>query len=504
METGAFDLFGSRSPNGQSIFGQQPGLLTPGFDPRTMGLLGAAASLLAASGPSTTPQSFGQVVGKGLMGGVQSYQAGRQQEMEDLKAGLLMAQLKKQQSQIDALQNFGQPQAAPAAPAETPAGMSERTSQHLFGTPAYATQPAPQQAAAPSAQQIPDFASLIRAGVPGETVKALMEDWKLRNPEMQVQGGYAYNPRAIAPGFIPQVKVSDNGQAVGIVPGPNGLPTIAALPGAIDTYGQFRKSDERAKAGMTPFTLNVPGGTRQMPLDVGMDILRGIQSGGSGTPAPSAVTAQAGTPPRPLGGVGFRPDEATEAGRKAVAEAQGRSWVEREVSLRQSWNDAGAMRSGLDLMESLSRNPNVASGKLAEEISGLKSLAASLGVRVDGLPAEEAIKSIATEMALKAKNQGGTNLMPGAMAVFEQKLLQSMTPQLAQSAEGRMLMIQVFKAKAERDQHIAEMAAAYVDKHGRLDNGFEREVRAFAKANPMFNEQRAAAMQELARRMTPR
>ena len=39
----------------------------------------------------------------------------------------------------------------------------------------------------------------------------------------------------------------------------------------------------------------------------------------------------------------------------------------------------------------------------------------SLGFATKGLPAEEAIKGITTQLALQAKNEGGTNLMPGAM-----------------------------------------------------------------------------------------
>jgi len=140
----------------------------------------------------------------------------------------------------------------------------------------------------------------------------------------------------------------------------------------------------------------------------------------------------------------------------------------------------------LDVMESLSANPNVAQGKLADQISGLKSIGQSLGIRTEGLPAEEVITAISVEMSLKAKNQGGTNLMPGAMAVAETRLLQSMSPQLAQSKDGRDLLIQILRQKALRDQKISELATEYYDRHGKLDYNFEKQVREYAKANPMF------------------
>jgi hypothetical protein len=199
--------------------------------------------------------------------------------------------------------------------------------------------------------------------------------------------------------------------------------------------------------------------------------------------------------------MGFQPDQAVQAGERAYSEGQAKSWVDRSVHLRNSWNEASTLRGDLSLMQQLALDPNVASGKLAEDISGLKSLGESFGVKLSGLPAEEGIKAIATKMALAAKNSGGTNMMPGAVSNYEQGLLKSMVPQLAQSREGRQLLIQVLDAKAQRDQTIAEMAANYEDKHGKLDNGFEREVRAYARANPMFSEQRAKAMQELAKRL---
>jgi len=51
-------------------------------DPKTMGLLSAAANILSASGPSTTPRSFGQILGSGLGGGMQAYQGAIEQKMK--------------------------------------------------------------------------------------------------------------------------------------------------------------------------------------------------------------------------------------------------------------------------------------------------------------------------------------------------------------------------------------------------------------------------------------
>jgi hypothetical protein len=199
--------------------------------------------------------------------------------------------------------------------------------------------------------------------------------------------------------------------------------------------------------------------------------------------------------------IGFQRDETARTADKETATLRARSGVEREDKFRNGWGESNDMLGRLSLLETLARDPNVASGALADNVSGLKGVAESLGIKTVGLPAEEVIKAVTTEMSLKMKNQGGTNMMPGAMSDFEQKLLQSMTPRLSQSKEGRQLMIQVFRAKAERDMKISEMAADYVDKHGQLDSGFDREVRAFARTTPMFQADRVGAMTELARRL---
>ena len=49
-------------------------------DPETLGLLSAAAQMFQNSGPSTTRRSTGQIIGGGLMGGLQGYQQAQQMQ----------------------------------------------------------------------------------------------------------------------------------------------------------------------------------------------------------------------------------------------------------------------------------------------------------------------------------------------------------------------------------------------------------------------------------------
>lgn len=94
------------------------------LDPKTMGLLSAAASMLQASGPSTTPNNLGQVMGKGLMGGLQGYGMGQQfQQMGEMNAfrKAQVDELKRKGERQTLLQQIlsGNSQPTPQPPAPT-------------------------------------------------------------------------------------------------------------------------------------------------------------------------------------------------------------------------------------------------------------------------------------------------------------------------------------------------------------------------------------------------
>jgi hypothetical protein len=285
--------------------------------------------------------------------------------------------------------------------------------------------------------------------------------------------------------------------------------TVSTAPGFLGSASDILRNTEQAKSAYEFVDVPMPGGgiqkmlkadaiqylarTQAQPTVNSREEITGIpvQELGKARAAGIAVNTPANTR------IGFTPDQATQAADKTRSEKRATNEVAREEQLlRTGYQEAQSMINNLDLMQSLASDPNVAQGKLADQISGLKSVGQSLGIRTEGLPAEEAIRAISVEMALKAKNQGGTNLMPGAMAVAETQMLQSMTPQLAQSREGRSLLIQVFRQKALRDQKISELATDYYDRNGKLDYGFEKEVRAFAKANPMFSDNQMQAIRE--------
>ena len=76
--------------------------------------------------------------------------------------------------------------------------------------------------------------------------------------------------------------------------------------------------------------------------------------------------------------------------------------------------------------------------------------------------------------------------MPGALSDQDRAFLSSMTPNIAQSAEGRKQVINSYVAVQQRNQQVATFARNYEKKYGRLDNGFFEQLQAWSNATPLF------------------
>jgi hypothetical protein len=167
---------------------------------------------------------------------------------------------------------------------------------------------------------------------------------------------------------------------------------------------------------------------------------------------------------------------------EAVGKAQGEEYT---GILKAGFNASGTL-ANLNRIESLM--DGVQTGKLTPLTKDISSMAASVGVNIsDKLPQQEAIAALSNEMALKAKNSGGENMMPGAMSDPDRRFLVEMVPNLVNTPGGNKLIIETLKRKAKRDQDIAKMARAYVAKKGDYE-GFTDELMAWSDKNPLFSD----------------
>jgi hypothetical protein len=70
-----------------------------GIDPKTLALLQMGLAGMAASGPSRTPVSLGQVAGQAGMAGLQGYQQGLQNQQQQQMFGMKMAEVQREQAE---------------------------------------------------------------------------------------------------------------------------------------------------------------------------------------------------------------------------------------------------------------------------------------------------------------------------------------------------------------------------------------------------------------------
>jgi hypothetical protein len=130
---------------------------------------------------------------------------------------------------------------------------------------------------------------------------------------------------------------------------------------------------------------------------------------------------------------------------------------------------------------------NLKTNKLAPPINFVKSWAEAFGVPVDveKLGAEQALNSIAGKMAVSMHQPG-----MGVMTDADLKFYQTLTPSLANTAEGNAKIIDAAKRLAERRLTISRMAQEYKESNpkGILDVGWRKVRDEYIQSNPLYPE----------------
>lgn len=157
----------------------------------------------------------------------------------------------------------------------------------------------------------------------------------------------------------------------------------------------------------------------------------------------------------------------------------------------------GIMNAGFVAPSNIAKYQQI--GKLLQDVDGGKYTPAGtefasalngFGIKIDkNLPNKEAAMSLANEAALQLRSPAGGAGMPGAMSDQDRQFLSSMTPNIAQSAPGRKMVIDAYVAVQQRNSQVADFARKYEKKHGRLDNGFFDQLSAWSASNPLFKAQ---------------
>ena len=85
--------------------------------------------------------------------------------------------------------------------------------------------------------------------------------FKAGRPDMQVQGGYAFDKNRVQPGFLPSLNTSQDGKSTLTLIDPStGLPRVMPTPGAVDSFGAFQEAGNRSAANYQPERVLSPDG----------------------------------------------------------------------------------------------------------------------------------------------------------------------------------------------------------------------------------------------------
>lgn len=214
--------------------------------------------LLAAGGPTTDPNQsgLGQRLAAGLQFADQSRRGKLQEELlrsqmaeNDAQSALRQNQLARQ-AQMDNYylgSGFGSGQAA-MPQAGTGGGVAEGAAlKQAIGAPADAPRP-PQGKFAEWSQQFKIPVDALVTDYMSNGGKGIADMlYKAGRPDMQVSNGYAYDKNNVGAGYLPQLNVSQDGKSTLVQIGSDGLPVVSAPRGAVNTFGNYRRTEASLK-----------------------------------------------------------------------------------------------------------------------------------------------------------------------------------------------------------------------------------------------------------------
>lgn len=178
------------------------------------------------------------------------------------------------------------------------------------------------------------------------------------------------------------------------------------------------------------------------------------------------------------------------AGGKAWDQESAKLFAKRYNDITDAAGNAQTMLGMYDLAEQ-ALTSGVRTGFGAETELNLRQLGAAMGLDTDPdkLAGGELIRSVQNRMALLMRSPDGGMGMPGALSDRDIKFLKDSQIGLDRSPEGNRKMLTAYRAMEKRKIQLSALADQYVEEHGQLDAGFNKTVREYADANPLFPDQ---------------
>jgi hypothetical protein len=516
-------------------------------DPRSLGILGAAAGLLSAAGPSPRRVTLAEAMGQGLKTGMAGYQSGQQMGLEKQKGDLLKAQTdqailqaKRQQALQDLVAGMlgvglpanQAPQGSPQAGAQQPdqaqgtglrigmppglqvpssdGGIGLRApSTDIFsaqpktdsGNPALQPQTASNNGIQPFGQQAPSgmqpkpgafpftmnqIAALSVLGAPGS--KELLDIYKYSNDGVKREPGTFYEINGKLAYFPKVAEGATITQDGNIVP----------IPGAIDFNAAYKGTETQATEGAKARLdlVQVPmadGSTRMLPRDQAASILGGQAMMPRGAQQfwqnqQQGFGSQSGTPYTGAPGFGVSQSPGDKTYQEDAAKAAADQYKKIQDAGFTAPNKIAKFQQLATLLDDFNGS------KLSPMGMELAQFAKSIGLNVDPkLPNKEAAMSLTNELALSLRNPSGGEGMPGNFSDADREFAVKTVPNLMQTAQGRRQLVDMQVKLLQRQADTAAMARKWAQRYGRLDavnpvtgKSFFDNLQEWANRNPLF------------------
>lgn len=514
------------------------GLLDQLDDPVNAGLLSMGLRLMS------TPGRFGQALGSAGLGAMGDLQAMREQQqkrkIQDAQLQDINAQAQLRQQQAERMNRIQQMIQQMSQPASTQAANQAVIGQTGNLAPTVANAQLQQQARAPQGGPL--------QGIPPEALQfdltfndgkgIASELFQRSRPNMAVHNGVVMDMNQAKPGqTLPQI--SQNGQASQLIPDPTapGGYRVITPAGAVDSYRAYKQADADVASGSEIVKVYDPVSKREVYVPKSAVLNPAASPQAEPQPERTAPSQVRPAATRPADSV-VAPD--VQAGRDRdrlrilndelakTASPDDRAALQREISRIRAPKAAapmaagpsadenasaaaakaydelsakdlveiksGAMKADFSAPSKIAQLQKIGSllkdyegGKLSGAAMAFSSAANSLGIKLDPkLPDKEAAQALSREMALQLRDPSAGGGMPGAMSNSDRAFLESMTPELAQTAQGRAQIISARVALLQRQQQVAQAMRNYEKKYNRLDNGFLSQLSAWSEAHPLF------------------
>lgn len=453
-------------------------------DPRTIGLLGAAASLLQAGGPSATPVSFGQAMGQGIQGGIRGLGMGQQMQLNNAHMGLYGAQgdalraraaLIKEEAEFEqerrARWKAGAPQGQGSAPGMN---MGQAPAPGIPQMPSPNSAPMQPQPQAGSQQTTdPDYVPLTMGDVQRyqRYGKDMLPMYKLQQEGFKKDGGAFYEDAVTGKRtYFPTLDK-------GLAPDSNG--NIVPVPGYADANARIQgaqtQAQEQAKAGLDMIRVPLRGGGERLMSRADAARLLGGGGGSFGGSTPGAS------------GFGETQAPADQEYQKEAAKTA----AEQYKTYQTDGMRAPGLIAKYQRFGQLLENHN--GGKLSGLGLDIASAANSLGFNIDeNLPNKEAALAIQNDLIRNTASTTGS--LGAGVSNTDVEFSKNANANMLQTPEGRKAIIDFNIALENRKLVKAQMARKWQQRFGRIDavdgtgKAFDDYLSEYAERNPLVKQ----------------